>query len=198
MIKAAITDPGFIPRGAQDPTILSNSKQFLKKLIINGGQNRSHNVPMEIKFCSTCLIYRPPRSVHCAICDACVLEMDHHCPWISQCVGKRNYRWFMLFALTLWVDCVFVIIVSACELYQRGVSEGWYGTLKLAFCTIAIAFISLLVGYHSKIIIENKTTNEDLKKFLKGYVINPWGQSSVVENFKIRVRPLHKFMAPHF
>jgi len=51
----------------------------------------------KIKYCATCDIYRPPRAVHCGICNCCIERLDHHCPWLGTCVGKRNYKYFIIF-----------------------------------------------------------------------------------------------------
>jgi palmitoyltransferase ZDHHC9/14/18 len=61
----------------------------------------------KMKYCKTCDIIRPPRTVHCGLCNSCIERLDHHCPWLGTCVGKRNYKYFITF-----VTLVAVIIVK--------------------------------------------------------------------------------------
>lgn len=64
---------------------------------------------LQYKMCETCNLFRPPRSKHCAICDNCVLQFDHHCPFLSTCIGKRNYKYFMHFLVSTTLLTVFSI-----------------------------------------------------------------------------------------
>jgi hypothetical protein len=62
--------------------------------------NRDKNIPLEEDielFCKKCLKERPERSHHCSTCKQCILKMDHHCPWIANCVGFNNQKSFYLF-----------------------------------------------------------------------------------------------------
>lgn len=43
-------------------------------------------------FCTTCRIYRPPRTSHCSTCDNCVEVYDHHCVFVGNCIGSHNLK----------------------------------------------------------------------------------------------------------
>jgi len=51
-------------------------------------------------FCRTCKIFRPPGATHCSVCDVCVEKIDHHCPFVGNCVAKRNYKYFVLYVVS--------------------------------------------------------------------------------------------------
>lgn len=51
----------------------------------------------EKTFCKKCNKERPIRAHHCSTCGICVLKLDHHCPWIFNCVGYYNQKSFFLF-----------------------------------------------------------------------------------------------------
>ncbi|CAL8099095.1 unnamed protein product [Calicophoron daubneyi] len=70
-----------------------------------------------VTICPRCPMPRPMRAHHCGICGGCILRMDHHCPWIANCVGLRTHVHFYL-SLTL---------MSTGGLYLLAVGRPEYG-----------------------------------------------------------------------
>lgn len=64
----------------------------------------------KMKYCSACDIYRPPRTIHCGTCGCCIERLDHHCPWLGTCVGKRNYKYFITFLWAVFLMVIYSIV----------------------------------------------------------------------------------------
>jgi len=97
---SAATDPGIIPAVSSPikPPVPTDG-------IPIGG-------PLGYRYCSTCNVFRPPRSKHCNSCNCCVSQFDHHCPWIGNCIGQRNHRYFFLFLIT--ISALTILVTLSC------------------------------------------------------------------------------------
>lgn len=61
-------------------------------------------------------------SAHCNVCGNCVMQFDHHCFWLGTCVGKRNYRAFLWFNVTLIALALHVFVTSVLQLIKQAQS----------------------------------------------------------------------------
>ena len=113
--RAMCTNPGTIPGdsnwdyGAEDLlSYLPSLPSFIKETKRSG----------ERRYCKWCSKYKPDRTHHCRTCKTCVLKMDHHCPWMYNCVGFFNYKYFYLLLLYSLMTLLFMIFTMA-ETIQR-------------------------------------------------------------------------------
>ncbi|KAJ3138940.1 hypothetical protein HDU90_000845 [Geranomyces variabilis] len=144
-----------------------------------------NGIPLSVKFCVTCRIWRPPRASHCSVCDRCVSNHDHHCPWMANCVGKNNYKYFYGFICTTALLAAYVFIFSLVALIRRarengdGVETGVEGdaigfwsavedkpaNLVLMVYTFVIGWTVFgMAAYHTWIACNAFTTHEQIKE----------------------------------
>ena len=68
--------------------------------------------PTEWGWCAHTNQPKPPRSHFDYVTNTLVLNMDHYCPWVFNCVGYFNYRYFVNFLLYVELAMVYIFFFS--------------------------------------------------------------------------------------
>lgn len=200
LLRTSFSDPGVLPRALPEEATFIEMEIEAANGSIPSGQRpppRIRNVQInnqivKLKYCYTCKIFRPPRASHCSICDNCVDRFDHHCPWVGNCVGKRNYRYFYLFTLSLSLLTIYIFTFDIVHVVMRSVDNGFLNALKetpgtvleLLVCFFTLWSVVGLTGFHTYLISLNQTTNEDIKGSWSGKnrVQNPYSHKNIIKN----------------
>lgn len=157
--RCMFTDPGAIPRNSYDVSVDEGSK-----------------IPSQT--CLRCRCIKDPKTHHCSICERCISKMDHHCPWVNNCVGMYTQKFFLLFLFYIMLACIFsfvllVLRVSFCfnnekaDLCKRkqfqvtidlmlGIFSGFLNLLFMVFVIVML--------YDQITCIINNTTGIDILK----------------------------------
>lgn len=126
--------------------------------------------------CGKCGKMRPPRAHHCRRCKQCVTRMDHHCPWINNCVGESNHFAFLqllIYAFLLGVYAFVLLMFHffvfpkcvACDKETFFIKHGiWFMYLE-NLLSINIIFVMghMFFQQHVNLIV-NQTTLESMMK----------------------------------
>ena len=62
--------------------------------------------------CQRCIRTKPDRCHHCSQCNKCILKMDHHCPWVANCIGFFNYKYFLCMLIYASACCIMIVSTS--------------------------------------------------------------------------------------
>jgi len=188
------TDPGIIPRPALQLLVPGLQEEVARA---NGLENKrggqmsdvmtvmpdpSIMAVLELEgywWCRWCHMVQPPRAKHCRDCDCCVLLEDHHCPFLNNCIGQRNYLYFNIFVGFLTTFAIVAVVGIFIWMRQSG---HWQCFMELGDCSedplrlcvaivgaflvvfpgILIVLLSGFLFFHIVNIIRNRTTREVL------------------------------------
>ena len=178
LFEVSLSEPGYLLRNENYFKAITTKLQFkpFVTTVCNG-------VVKKIKFCETCILYRPPKTSHCKYCNNCVSCFDHHCLWVGNCIGKLNYRKFILFILSMNFLNIYVLCISFYAIYicidnLLNKKNGGY-FVKNNYVNLIISILIFLYSfgmtflilklfiYHLKIIVMGISTYEHIKETYK-------------------------------
>lgn len=172
MSMAAFSDPGVIPRAAPGWSMPADDE--VSCTVVNG-------VELELKFCATCGILRPPRASHDRKTDRCVQKFDHFCVFIGNSVGRDNYHWFLCFigltafsAAYFFAYCLFHVVHLADRLEDEGgsssdvafgkaIGQAILSVVLGMYFAVMGGLVTLLFTLHCFLVSTGQTTSEFMK-----------------------------------
>ncbi|KAJ2959699.1 hypothetical protein NQZ79_g4849 [Umbelopsis isabellina] len=192
---AIVTPPGnVLDRAPSDPRLRHPAEErdpsYAEPLHQEESEASIREVLLELeeysvypKTCKKCHLPKPERAHHCSVCNACVLKFDHHStmspsrltdfrwagPWIHNCVGHNNHRYFVLFMTYMVISAFYFVAVSwqPFIITLDFINTEWpyyYPRPMVAFSYIlAICMglaISGLCGWHYYLLMTGQTTVE--------------------------------------
>ncbi|SCV04717.1 LAMI_0H18514g1_1 [Lachancea mirantina] len=178
-LRTALSDPGALPRNIHVPLIDSDFSlpdDYFNVITLPAPCSDGRNV--EIKYCTTCRNWRPPRASHCSTCNKCVLTHDHHCVWVNNCIGQRNYRYFLAFLLSAVGTAVCGIACGVVHSrYVDHIRDAPVAVLIIIYCGLTMIYPLVLLNYHIALSATQQTTHEYLRATSSNstfcYVIKP-------------------------
>ncbi|CAD7076612.1 unnamed protein product [Hermetia illucens] len=160
-LRTMLSDPGAVPRG-------NATKEMIQQMGYREGQ-------MFFK-CPKCCSIKPDRAHHCSVCQRCIRKMDHHCPWVNNCVGESNQKYFVLFTFyiaSISAHSLFLVINQ----FTICIKHEWrecspYSPPATVFLLLFLTFEALLFAVFTMIMLftqlsaiwNDETGIEQLKK----------------------------------
>ena len=169
----------FLKAWRGDPGIIRPTKEQRYRTIIELSERGGGGFE-PTAFCSACLVRRPVRSKHCSVCDRCVARFDHHCPWVGNCIGAGNHKYFMGFLWMLLLMCAWMLYgggIYYLDICHLNVDDGLWNAMEIVgTCTpwvgwvMANAFLHILwvtiltICQTYQIVCLGMTTNERMNR----------------------------------
>ncbi|ETV97113.1 hypothetical protein H310_09922 [Aphanomyces invadans] len=151
--------------------------------------------------CRHCDVAKPPHAHHCHACGVCVLDLDHHCVWVHNCIGRFNYCYYWRFLLFTWLTCFFVALVSYVAIHADR-HDTTFSTFDLhvrlpyALCLCIGLVVLGLWLWHVYIALAGVTTLEAIIRYRTRQATIPLTWAMMQRNVRQKVGSLWDSLVP--
>eukprot|EP00747_Dinoflagellata_sp_TGD_P163938 gnl/TRDRNA2_/TRDRNA2_183180_c0_seq1.p1 gnl/TRDRNA2_/TRDRNA2_183180_c0~~gnl/TRDRNA2_/TRDRNA2_183180_c0_seq1.p1 ORF type:complete len:307 (-),score=32.43 gnl/TRDRNA2_/TRDRNA2_183180_c0_seq1:118-1038(-) len=185
--RAVITNPGSVPEKTEW-LLPHDGPEHTHSDILHSPQTNEVKATGERRWCKWCGKYKPDRCHHCRVCRTCVLKMDHHCPWIMNCVGFRNHKYFFLLVFYVAINCNYIVCTMYSSVRQSVVEETpaanrFLLVLAMVLSSVMAIIMNMFLSFHSYLMVSALTTIEFCEKTVSGNKKRTAYDHGLYENF---------------
>ncbi|EIN13020.1 zf-DHHC-domain-containing protein [Punctularia strigosozonata HHB-11173 SS5] len=173
LLVCVVRDPGPVDYkpGEEDSSLGDENAMSLTEALMGPGPTDDYSEPG--KWCNKCWAPKPERTHHCSTCGRCVLKLDHHCMWLTKCLGHRTYPSFVHFLISVTLLATYIAslaiksLIFAFTHYESidettPLHELFLAAEGLIFAMVVGSF----VAYHLYLVTTNQTTLEHISPYL--------------------------------
>lgn len=186
LLHTSLVNPGIVTQQLSHNSMSYEQQQTVIYNVLNSIETHPS---IEPQYCQFCNLIRPARARHCKHCNVCIVNFDHCCLFSGSNIGKYNYKYYLLYLLSLTIlsayiaiQCSIIVFEQYSKLYNiyHDKHDTLYHTvteiIELTLYDQSIAFALMILSlfifiviftlllYHIKQIWQGTTTNEDIRK----------------------------------
>ena len=124
--------------------------------------------------CKSCYSVRPHITHHCKKCHRCVLVQDHHCPWIGNCIGAFNRKFFILYNFYAVICVVYSLLIFAYFVLHKHF-DLIYGNATYIVFSVIFVCVSIVYGIFTFMMVyeqfENARQDKNIIDYNNGFLL---------------------------